>query len=94
MLNWLSGCRIKKYHVPLTTEQLERLHHAKWRHEKKKLVVKMAQEEAKLRAQKQKQKQKQAIPLQQGVGKQYKIEIIDDLNEDTLLPFIEVNVNQ
>ena len=34
--------------MPLTTEQLERLHQAKWRQEKKKLVVEMAQAEAKL----------------------------------------------
>ena len=90
MPNWLSGCRIKKYHVPLTTEQLERLHQAKWRQEKKKIDVEMAQEEAKVRA----QKLKQAILLKQGVGKRYKIEIIDDLDVDTPLPFIEVNVNQ
>ena len=46
MPNWISGCRIKKYTMPLTTEQLNRLHKAKWRIEKKKLVAQMAQKEA------------------------------------------------
>ena len=32
--------------------------------------------------------------MRQGVGKRYKIELIDDLDVDTPLPFIEVNVNQ
>ena len=50
MPNWLSGCRIKKYHTPLTTEQLEKLHQAKWQKAKKCLMIEMAQEEAKLRA--------------------------------------------
>ena len=46
MVNWISGCRIKKYNTPLTTLELERLHKARWRHEKQKLIAKMAQEEA------------------------------------------------
>ena len=46
MANWINGCRIKKYNTPLTTKELERLYKARWRQEKKKLVAKMAQEEA------------------------------------------------
>ncbi|MCO5567206.1 hypothetical protein L7F22_020894 [Adiantum nelumboides] len=42
MANWISGCRIKKYNLPLTTQELERLHNARWRQEKKKLVAEMA----------------------------------------------------
>ena len=52
MPNWISGCRIKKYLSPLTQQELNRLHKAKWRQEKKKLVAEMAQEEARERAQK------------------------------------------
>ena len=55
MANWTSGCRIKKYSTPLTTEELEHLHKARWRQEKQKLVAKMAQEEAQERARKRKQ---------------------------------------
>ena len=46
MPNWISGYGIKKYTMPLTTGQLNRLHQAKWRIEKKKLVAELAQEEA------------------------------------------------
>ena len=37
MPNWINGCRIKKYTTPLTAEQLNRLHKAKWRTEKQNL---------------------------------------------------------
>lgn len=46
MPKWISGCRVKKYTTPLTTEQLNRLHKAKWRTKKQKLVAEMAQEES------------------------------------------------
>ena len=46
MANWISGCRIKKYNIPLTTSELERLHKARWRQKKQKLIAEMAQEEA------------------------------------------------
>lgn len=46
MPNGISGCRIKNYTMALTTEQLNRLHKAKWHAEKHKLVAEMAQEEA------------------------------------------------
>ena len=29
MSNWISGCRIKKYELPLTNEMLERMHEAR-----------------------------------------------------------------
>ena len=35
MPNWISGCRIKKYHTPLSTKQLARLHQAKWKKQNK-----------------------------------------------------------
>ncbi|MCO5587012.1 hypothetical protein L7F22_040957 [Adiantum nelumboides] len=35
MANWISGCRLKKYHLPLTNELLERMHAAKQRRIKK-----------------------------------------------------------
>ena len=31
--NWISGCRLKKYHLPLTNEMLERMHATKNRKE-------------------------------------------------------------
>ena len=33
MSNWISGCRLKKYQLPLTNEMLERMHAAKNRKE-------------------------------------------------------------
>ena len=59
MPNWLSGCRIKKYHEPLTNQQLKTLHKAKWRKETKELTIKLAQEESKQRALKLKQRKEQ-----------------------------------
>ncbi|MCO5577836.1 hypothetical protein L7F22_049587 [Adiantum nelumboides] len=36
MLNWISGCRLKKYHLPLTTEMLAKIHSAKeWKNKLK-----------------------------------------------------------
>ena len=46
MPNWISGCRIKKYYQPLTEQELDRLHKAKWRYEKRQLVAQKAQQEA------------------------------------------------
>ena len=47
MSNWISGCRIKKYHLPLTNDMLERMHAAKNRKEAIKRQKKEAQAEAK-----------------------------------------------
>lgn len=52
MPNWISGCRIKKYSIPLMQTELDRLHKAEWRQEKRKLVTDIAQEEARERANK------------------------------------------
>ena len=47
MPNWISGCRIKKYHRPLTQNELNLLHQAKWK-EQKQTEIDLAQEEASL----------------------------------------------
>ncbi len=49
MANWISGCRLKKYHETLTPELLERLHAAKARKQNKQLEKQQAQAEAKER---------------------------------------------
>ena len=49
MANWISGCRIKKYELPLTNEMLERMHEARNRKEAAALQRKEAQAEAKER---------------------------------------------
>ncbi|MCO5605938.1 hypothetical protein L7F22_060124 [Adiantum nelumboides] len=64
MLNWISGCRLKKYHLPLTTEMLAKIHSAKERKNKLKETKAQAQEEARIRILKRKQKlQHQRQPL-------------------------------
>ena len=52
MLNWMSGCRIKKYHKALTPEMLERIHAAKQRKDKAKTLKEEALRESRERAQK------------------------------------------
>ena len=52
MLNWMSGCRIKKYHETLTPNMLERIHAAKQCKEKAKTVKAEALKESRERAQK------------------------------------------
>eukprot|EP00250_Pteridium_aquilinum_P030065 c40593_g1_i1 orf=3-197(-) len=39
MSNWISGYRLKKYHLPLTPEMLEREHAAKQRHTKQEELI-------------------------------------------------------
>ena len=91
MLNWISGCRIKKFHVPLTQEELDRLHKAKWRQQKRKLVAEMAQEEAKERA--RKRKNGGVVPLAYGISKRHKFSILEIENdEETPQPFIAVQI--
>lgn len=58
MNNWISGCRIKKFHEPLTPELLARLHAAKTRKQRLDDMKKTAQEEAKARALKIRQRQR------------------------------------
>ena len=93
MANWISGCRVKKYNAPLTTEELEHFHKARWRQEKKKLVAEMAQEEAREWARKCKQ-QGMVVPLAMGLSKNHKFNImIDDSKKDkdkTPPPFIAI----
>ena len=52
MLNWMSGCRIKKYHEALTPNMLERIHAAKQRKEKAETMKAEALKESRERAQK------------------------------------------
>ena len=47
MPNWISGCRVKKYFEPLTTEMLQRMHAAKGRALNKKKMIEDAQRESK-----------------------------------------------
>ena len=46
MPNWISGCRIKKYHLPLTNEMLGRMHAVKNRKEAIALQKQEAQDKA------------------------------------------------
>ena len=93
MANWISGCGIKKYNTPLTIEELERLHKARWRQEKKKLVAEMAQEEAWERARKCKQCG-MVVPTVMGLSKCHKFSMItNDKEKDkdkTPPPFIAI----
>ncbi|MCO5600156.1 hypothetical protein L7F22_054264 [Adiantum nelumboides] len=64
MLNWISGCRLKKYQLPLTTKMLTKIHSAK--EQKKKVEERKihAQEEIKIKIFKRKEKlQQQRQPL-------------------------------
>ncbi|MCO5609014.1 hypothetical protein L7F22_063234 [Adiantum nelumboides] len=64
MPNWISGCRLKKYHLPLTINMLAKIHSAKERKNKLKEIKAEAQEEARIRILKRKQKlQQQKQPL-------------------------------
>ena len=38
MTNWINGCRLKKYHLPLTDQMLQQLHMAKQRKNKKEVI--------------------------------------------------------
>ncbi|MCO5580788.1 hypothetical protein L7F22_034659 [Adiantum nelumboides] len=59
MPNWISGCRLKKYHLPLTTEMLAKIHSAKeWKNKLNEIKAE-AQEEARIRILKHKQKLQQ-----------------------------------
>ena len=55
MSNWISGCQIKKYELPLTNDMLERMHDAKNRKEVVEMQKAEAQDEAKERIQRIKQ---------------------------------------
>ncbi|MCO5582245.1 hypothetical protein L7F22_036137 [Adiantum nelumboides] len=55
-LNWISGCRLKKYQLPLTTDMLAKIHGAKEQKNKLKEIKAEAQEEARVRILKRKQK--------------------------------------
>ncbi|MCO5550630.1 hypothetical protein L7F22_004119 [Adiantum nelumboides] len=59
MPNWISGFRLKKYHLSLTTDMLEKIHSAKERKTKLNEIKAKAQKEAKIRILKRKQKLQQ-----------------------------------
>ncbi|WP_176691493.1 DDE-type integrase/transposase/recombinase, partial [Enterobacter cloacae complex sp. GF14B] len=68
MPNWISGCRVKKYLLPLTQDMLLKIHQEKLRVQKKKMIVEEAQAEAKERMEKrrllrQKQRNEGAIRI-------------------------------
>ncbi|MCO5551444.1 hypothetical protein L7F22_004947 [Adiantum nelumboides] len=54
MANWISGCRLKKYNLPLTNELLERMHAAKQRRIKRQQIIDEVQEEARIQVLKRK----------------------------------------
>ncbi|MCO5612383.1 hypothetical protein L7F22_066650 [Adiantum nelumboides] len=54
MANWISGCRLKKYYLPLTNKLLEKMHAAKQRRIKKQQIIEEAQQEARIRVHKRK----------------------------------------
>ncbi|MCO5600314.1 hypothetical protein L7F22_054424 [Adiantum nelumboides] len=56
MPNWISGCRLKKYNLPLTTEMLTKIHSAKEQKNKIEETKAHEQEEARIRILKCKQK--------------------------------------
>lgn len=47
MTSWISGCRLKKYHTPLTQKILNRLHATKEQNKQKEVIKAQAQVEAK-----------------------------------------------
>ena len=50
MANWISGgCRLKKYHLPLTDEMLQQIHMAKQRKNEKEVIKEHAQNKARQR---------------------------------------------
>ena len=51
MLNWMSGCRIKKYHETLTSDMLECIHVAKQQKDKAETIKEEALRESRERAQ-------------------------------------------
>lgn len=53
MANWISSCRVKKYHEPLTPEIIQRRHNAKERKLKEAQMKREAFEQGKKRARKQ-----------------------------------------
>ncbi|MCO5607683.1 hypothetical protein L7F22_061881 [Adiantum nelumboides] len=86
MANWISGCRLKKYHLPLTHELLERMHAAKQRKIKRQQIIDEAQEEAKIRVLKRKAALKNhqfAIPMNNLMTeKQLKVPSTDAVSTD------------
>ena len=92
MPNWISGCRIKKYHKPLTQNELNLLHQAKWQKERKKIEIELAQEEAKLRVQKRKLVRETGKPMWI-----YKMELLrgeEELDEEIPQPIITIQVGE
>ena len=63
MSNWISGCRLKKYHLPLTNEMLERMHAAKNMKEAAASQKQDAQDEAQERIKKNKQRRAMVVAL-------------------------------
>ncbi|MCO5559629.1 hypothetical protein L7F22_013230 [Adiantum nelumboides] len=86
MANWISGCRLKKYHLPLTNELLERMHAAKQRRVKRQQIIDEAQEEARIRVLKRKAALKNRqfpIPMNNlKIGKHLETPSIDAVSTD------------
>ena len=89
MPNWISGCQLKKYHLPQTNEMLEREHASKERKNKKINEIQQAQIEAKERVAKRKRLQ-QAFHPSKAVQQNHIT--TDEDYEDGLEPIINVNI--
>ncbi|MCO5577035.1 hypothetical protein L7F22_030857 [Adiantum nelumboides] len=86
MANWISGYRLKKYHLTLTHELLERMHAAKQRKIKRQQIIDKAQEEAKIRVLKRKAALKNhhfAIPMNNLMTRKHlKVPSTDEVSTD------------
>ena len=89
MANWISGCRVKKYHEPLTPKILQRLHNAKERKQKEAQMKKDAFAEGKETARKRRIRQIMEVTRESSI-----CQLTDALQEDSdcLRPYIRVEI--
>ena len=89
MPNWISGCRLKKYLIPLTQEMLMKIHMEKQRTREKARVVEEAQEEAKERIAKRRLLQQQRL---QGTQIRINAVTIPKIQNDFVDPIVQAMV--
>ena len=93
-----SGCCINKFNLLLTIKELERLHKARWRKEKRKLVMtKMSKEEEAIERAKIRKQGGAIVPLVMGLSKCHNFSIInDEKDDDEEMPqtFIVINIRK
>lgn len=94
MPNWISGCRLKKYHEPLTMDILERIHAAKTRKQQRENKRAFAIQEAKERA--AKIRKQRAFGKMDTLDNPKKLRINTMLDKDgeigNLRPFVLIHV--